>query len=239
MDCQCVAVPVHAGGDGQDEQGEDDDAREEQVRVRGSCGSTGGERARFGTGRERNVMRLRKPRSGSRPGRRKRTMRVGTGRYATASPPESPPSCAGRGRDPAGAEAQDLARPDDGRASCSSCRPRGRPVVDDGPVDRGVGRHDDDDRRCPRRARSRGTEAIDVPSGASRNVGTCGSWYVTDAPRPMRPAMTSAAGVLRASRTFGLKATPMTPTRAPLSGPAALVERLGRRDRRRGAASRG
>ena len=29
--------------------------------------------------------------------------------------------------------------------------------------------------------------------------------------------MTSVAGVLRASRTFGLNATPMTPTRAPLS----------------------
>ena len=39
--------------------------------------------------------------------------------------------------------------------------------------------------------------------------------------RPRRgrssPAMTSAAGELRASRTFGLKATPRTPTRAPLS----------------------
>ena len=39
--------------------------------------------------------------------------------------------------------------------------------------------------------------------------------------------MTSAAGELRASRTFGLNATPMTPTFAPLERPAALVERLG------------
>ena len=39
--------------------------------------------------------------------------------------------------------------------------------------------------------------------------------------------MTSAAGELRASRTFGLKATPRTPTRAPAQRPAALVERLG------------
>ena len=38
--------------------------------------------------------------------------------------------------------------------------------------------------------------------------------------------MTSAAGELRASRTFGLNATPMMPTRAP-GRPAALVERLG------------
>ena len=37
------------------------------------------------------------------------------------------------------------------------------------------------------------------------------------APRGRRPAITSAAGELRASRTFGLNATPRTPTRAPLS----------------------
>ena len=39
--------------------------------------------------------------------------------------------------------------------------------------------------------------------------------------------MTSAAGELRASRTFGLKATPRTPTLAPLSAALAVVERLG------------
>ena len=39
--------------------------------------------------------------------------------------------------------------------------------------------------------------------------------------------MTSAAGELRGSRTFGLNATPITPTRDALDGPAALVERLG------------
>ena len=47
------------------------------------------------------------------------------------------------------------------------------------------------------------------------------------AARRDEPASTSAAGELRASRTFGLKATPRTPDLGALERPAAVVERLG------------
>ena len=89
-----------------------------------------------------------------------------------------------------------------------------------------MGGHDDDDVRPLEQARE--VDAVADHAVARRGTSaTCGSWKRTSPPRAAMPAMTSAAGELRSSWTFGLKATPTIPTRALPERPAAVVERLG------------
>ena len=139
--------------------------------------------------------------------------RTARGRRSDRRRPIRAPCRSGAGR-PAGSQAQHLTRRvSTDRASCRRCRRPGR-LREDGPSRSPVGRDDDHHVRGGQQRVEADTSAR--PVRVAERV-TCGSWKATSAPRSARPAMTSAAGELRASWTLGLKATPRTPTRAPLS----------------------
>ena len=86
---------------------------------------------------------------------------------------------------------------------------------------------DDDDHVAPAEERLEGHRVAGRPVRVAEARRRAGRGSGRPRRAPARPARTSAAGELRASRTSGLKATPRTPTRAPFSARPRSLRRLG------------